>query len=80
MLVATHHTNPIAVEADVVSVGLDGDHPTIEATLPYIRKPAPLNGLFPDVLQIRWFQPITRLWEEWPKFESPIQIALAWRV
>jgi hypothetical protein len=55
VFVGTHHTNQIAIEADVASVGLDGDLPAIEPTLPYIRKTTTPHSLLSDLLQIPWF-------------------------
>jgi len=63
----THHTDPIAVEADVTSIGLDSDVLVSEATLPHIRKTTAVHSAIPDVLQIVWCQPTARPWEGWSK-------------
>lgn len=68
--IRAHHANPIAVEANVTSVGLDSDDPSIEATLPHIRIMAATYGRLPDKMQIAWFQPAARLWEGSSKFLS----------
>ena len=74
--VMTHHPNPIAVEVDVASVGLDSNLPVPEVTSPHLRKTTSVDGRFPNVLQIRWFQPTTRRWEGWPKLKGQVPMAL----
>lgn len=76
MFAETHHSNQVAVKADVAPVGLESDLPTIEAGHRHIRKTTRRNRAFPDVLQIRFFQPTTLLWKVWLKFKGEIQIAL----
>ena len=50
----THHSNPIAVEANVTAVRLDGDSAALKASPPYVCESAAVNGGVPNVLQIRW--------------------------
>ena len=52
VFVGTHHANQFATEVDVASVGLDGDLPAIEPTLPHICKATTPHNLFSDLLQI----------------------------
>ena len=54
VFVVTHHSNPIAVKANVTAVRLDGDSAALEGSPPYVCESPAVNRGLQDVLQIRW--------------------------